>query len=625
MQGKGDSMTTTKFEKIIGNPRIFSIILDEFFRDRPGSYDIMPAESPEDRQFKDHTRMVKFCLRVRSSEEGLRRCMNCDIENAELAKDAVKPMYYMCHAGLMDIAVPIIVDNELIATIFCGQNRSNDKELEKEATKKTLAIETELGYKKGELLKLRKEAPTLSYEQAEEVKNKLWEIATYVSNLGSSKLEAEKARRDLAYRLVETESIQKILLELSGALYNIDAFWQKLDKALDKICEIIGASFALFVVCEKDIKHENVVGHIKSASATLHRTMEKGCLTFNSHTAISVAEIQPITIDLQREDAFSDFLKELEKTYPNKDLVDKAAVIPVRLDPEHLGAMILFILSSRDIIGGVAIKDEVSLLTQAATQIATAYGNCILYEKQKELADIQNEWLENVSHQILAPINGILGQTENLSRQFRVWQKSNPQRIDNTLITIVELSDWATRMAKNFAWAAQGVNRQREIAMRLEDDVPGRLIGYARNVQGLARTQGISRVHVDIDSVKWLNSRIVIDNKLFKQAVMNLLDNAVKYASRKTEVTLMASISTIYGCINVIDYGLPIREYEVEEIFNRYYRTKEAREIYSVGSGIGLGIAREIMRLHGGDLVVTPSIQTDMGWKTTFVISLPLK
>jgi signal transduction histidine kinase len=353
--------------------------------------------------------------------------------------------------------------------------------------------------------------------------------------------------------------------------------------------------------------------------------MEKGCLTFNSHTAISVAEIQPITIDLQREDAFSDFLKELEKTYPNKDLVDKAAVIPVRLDPEHLGAMILFILSSRDIIGGVAIKDEVSLLTQAATQIATAYGNCILYEKQKELADIQNEWLENVSHQILAPINGILGQTENLSRQFRVWQKSNPQRIDNTLITIVELSDWATRMAKNFAWAAQGVNRQREIAMRLEDDVPGRLIGYARNVQGLARTQGISRVHVDIDSVKWLNSRIVIDNKLFKQAVMNLLDNAVKYASRKTEVTLMASISTIYGCINVIDYGLPIREYEVEEIFNRYYRTKEAREIYSVGSGIGLGIAREIMRLHGGDLVVTPSIQTDMGWKTTFVISLPLK
>jgi signal transduction histidine kinase len=131
--------------------------------------------------------------------------------------------------------------------------------------------------------------------------------------------------------------------------------------------------------------------------------------------------------------------------------------------------MVFFVPDAKDILHGLEIKEELSLLTQAGTHIATAYGNCLIYQKQKELAEIRTEWLENVSHQIIAPINGILGQTENFSRYYKTWQKNAPHRIDNTLITLAELADWANRMARNFAWVANAKNHPIALNLRLEE------------------------------------------------------------------------------------------------------------------------------------------------------------
>lgn len=616
---------TTKFEQIIGNTRIFKMILDEVMHDWPGSYDIMPAENTEDRQIKDHEKFAEFCQKVRSTDDGLRRCMKCDLDFSKAAGKQGKPMHYLCHAGLMDIAVPIIVEGELIATIFCGQHRTKDKNIEEKALQRTQKTEVELGYKRGELLNLRKKTPALSYDVVQGVQEKLLEVATYVSSLGSSKLDAEKAKKDLAYRLFETEAIQKILLELSGTLYDVKAFWEKLDSVLDKICEIVGASFALFATCEQDINNESVIGKIKASSEIPRRIGGLEFLSCNPSVSNALTDMQPVVINVNVEQAFVDYLDKLKSQHLEDDKIDRIAIIPLRLDPENLGALILFISKTHDVNKSLELKDELALLTQTATQIGVVYGKCVLYEKQKELTEIRSEWLENVSHQIVAPINGILGQAENLSRYYKTWQKNAPHKIDNTVVTLAELADWANRMARNFAWVANAKNHPLTLNLRLEDDLPGRLIGYARNVQGAAKARGVYRVHVDSESVKELNNRVAIDNKIFKQAVTNLLDNAVKYSNFKTEVLLDSNISKTHGYINITNFGIPLTKDEVERIFERYYRTDVAKERYVIGSGIGLEIAREIMRLHGGDLIAKPSIQTVAGWKTTFVISLPLK
>jgi ligand-binding sensor protein len=108
----------TRFEEIIGNTRMFEIVLDNFFKGWPGSHDVMPAEDTDLRLFRKYENFADFCKMVRSTEVGKRSCMQCDAEHASESAQRREPMSYICHAGLLDIAVQIIVDGKLLATIF---------------------------------------------------------------------------------------------------------------------------------------------------------------------------------------------------------------------------------------------------------------------------------------------------------------------------------------------------------------------------------------------------------------------------------------------------------------------------------------------------------------------------
>ena len=91
-----------------------------------------------------------------------------------------------------------------------------------------------------------------------------------------------------------------------------------------------------------------------------------------------------------------------------------------------------------------------------------------------------------------------------------------------------------------------------------------------------------------------------------------------------TQIIIRAALSQNLAHIYITNYGIPILENETEKIFERGFRTDEAIETYAIGTGIGLTIAREIIRLHNGDIIVTPSTESGIGWKTTFEITLPL-
>ena len=76
----------TRFEEIIGNPRIFKTILDEILHDTPGVYGIMPADNPSIRIFESSQGFVEFCRKLRDNEDGLRLCIGDDVKNSMEAK-----------------------------------------------------------------------------------------------------------------------------------------------------------------------------------------------------------------------------------------------------------------------------------------------------------------------------------------------------------------------------------------------------------------------------------------------------------------------------------------------------------------------------------------------------------
>jgi PAS domain S-box-containing protein len=103
-------------------------------------------------------------------------------------------------------------------------------------------------------------------------------------------------------------------------------------------------------------------------------------------------------------------------------------------------------------------------------------------------------------------------------------------------------------------------------------------------------------------------------------ALHNLLGNALKYTSNGGKVTVTVDMRDGNLVIEVTDTGIGIRPDEIERIFEKFVRSRDPRVGKIVGTGLGLTLAREVMRLHGGDVVV----QSELDRGSTFTASLPL-
>jgi signal transduction histidine kinase len=103
-------------------------------------------------------------------------------------------------------------------------------------------------------------------------------------------------------------------------------------------------------------------------------------------------------------------------------------------------------------------------------------------------------------------------------------------------------------------------------------------------------------------------------------ALHNLIANAIKYTPAGGTVTVRAGHEGQAVSIEVIDNGIGIAEEEHELVFQKFYRSKDKRVASISGSGIGLALAREVVRLHGGDVTIKSAI--DRG--STFTLSMPV-
>jgi signal transduction histidine kinase len=106
---------------------------------------------------------------------------------------------------------------------------------------------------------------------------------------------------------------------------------------------------------------------------------------------------------------------------------------------------------------------------------------------------------------------------------------------------------------------------------------------------------------------------------LFRRAVMNLVENAIKYSPKGSKVILELEKLENKVVIKIIDQGNGISEVEKEKIFERFYREDRSRSRDSGGSGLGLSIAQKIVSLHGGEL----KLESKESEGSTFFIVLP--
>ncbi len=114
--------------------------------------------------------------------------------------------------------------------------------------------------------------------------------------------------------------------------------------------------------------------------------------------------------------------------------------------------------------------------------------------------------------------------------------------------------------------------------------------------------------------------RVVADSQRLTQAITQLAANAVKYTDADDTIRIGATARDGMAMVWVEDSGPGVSPEDAERIFERFYRAKDPRVGKITGTGLGLTLAREVVRLHGGDI----SVDSQLNQGSTFTLTLPV-
>jgi signal transduction histidine kinase len=113
---------------------------------------------------------------------------------------------------------------------------------------------------------------------------------------------------------------------------------------------------------------------------------------------------------------------------------------------------------------------------------------------------------------------------------------------------------------------------------------------------------------------------IQADRDKIALALHNLVGNALKYTPEGGRVTVVTTVENGRLTVAVTDTGIGIGPEEQERVFDKFYRSKNPQAMSVEGSGLGLPIAREVARLHGGDV----TLESELGKGSTFTLTVPM-
>ncbi len=273
-------------------------------------------------------------------------------------------------------------------------------------------------------------------------------------------------------------------------------------------------------------------------------------------------------------------------------------------------------VTQKDIADERAIKRKKlidSILIGGAMTVILAGLAFLAYaiRRERRLNELKSEFISNVSHELKTPLSIISmfgemlaeGRTKSPEQQHEyaeiIWRESVRlgRLIDNVL---------------DFAKIERGMGVY-EFSESDIGDVVGRAIELSgRRVQS-ANMQLSDDIEPDLPPVN-------LDANAYTLAVLNLVDNAIKYApdGKKIEVSLKREGDRVV--LAVRDWGPGIDPEEHERIFERFYRAKNVRLKPIRGSGIGLALVQHIAHAHHGEVTVV----SEPGKGATFRLSLPI-
>lgn len=294
--------------------------------------------------------------------------------------------------------------------------------------------------------------------------------------------------------------------------------------------------------------------------------------------------------------------------------VDQAVVVPIRQQGQEQPAGFLVVGLNPYRRYDAAYSDFVDLL---AGQIAAGLANARAYEAERQRAESLAEidrakttFFSNVSHELRTPLTLLLSPVEELLAQQRRSEDSTHRQ----LLELVHRNGLRLQRLVNSLLDFSRIEAGRVQAFYEPTDLSRYTSELAGSFRSAMEKAGLE-FRVDCSPLP----PVYVDRDMWEKIVLNLLSNALKFTF---EGSVQVSLDGRNGSaeLAVRDTGTGIPSAELPHIFERFHRVEGARGRSIEGTGIGLALVQELVKLHGGSI----QVESEIGRGTTFRVSIPL-
>ena len=229
---------------------------------------------------------------------------------------------------------------------------------------------------------------------------------------------------------------------------------------------------------------------------------------------------------------------------------------------------------------------------------------------QKQLESVRQDFVANVSHELKTPITSIIGYLELIDQgELKDEQKklflnkvfNHTNRMNAIIDDLLKLSKIESQEDDN--------------SIELMPTPLSQIIDGSVDDLNTLTSKNNNKILVVCNESIMVNA----DPQLLREAIINLLENAVKYGTTGTDIKINVD-QTETTNIQVINEGEVIPDKHRDRIFQRFYRIDKSRDREAGGTGLGLAIVKHISLVHGGEVGVSFSDNSE----TCFTISLPI-
>lgn len=247
-------------------------------------------------------------------------------------------------------------------------------------------------------------------------------------------------------------------------------------------------------------------------------------------------------------------------------------------------------------------------------QVTSALAGAYAYEQERaraealaELDRAKTTFFSNVSHELRTPLTLMLGPIEDLKRQARGAERDQLDIAHRNSVRLLKLVNSLLDFSRIEAGRLQAWFQPADLGAITAD--------LASTFRSAVEKAGLT---LDVDT-QTTSRPAYIDPEMWEKIVLNLIANAFKYTMQGSiEVTVRQAGDNAE--LFVRDTGQGIPESELPNVFQRFYRVEGAHGRTHEGTGIGLALVSELVKLHGGAI----RVESIEGAGTTFVVTLPL-